>query len=131
MGQYKFLQNDNCLGIRINEKNLRNSFNDQTQYPKTLIGNYKYSDMCSIVEWKTNYDVKNIINHVLPSEIDDINVFLKEDFDVPKGLSQTEQISSQCNHIESTIDEGPITYSETICQNQSISLVENIENRRK
>ena len=71
MNRYKTIQNDNSLGIRIDENNVRFDCDDRSNYPETVACNYNHNDLCSIMEWKMNNVVKNIRNYVLSSEIDD------------------------------------------------------------
>ena len=109
MDRYKHLYNDNRNGIRISNQNLVFPDNDKDNYPKQILGNINYLDMCDIMNWKSNNVVKNINNHVLPDVYNDIRTFLENDYNVPNGLYQKVQLSSQNSTAEDSTDNDNIS----------------------
>ena len=109
MQRYVSIYDDNKFGIRISTKNILYKKEDNTIFPKILKGEVSYNDMYDIMHWNNSNKVKNFKNHVLPNGDDDFHGFLSEMYDVPNGLSQSVQISSQSNEN----DNGNCAYKET------------------
>ena len=95
MNRYGTLCDDNRLGIRICPNNVLYN-HESHRYPRQLKGSYDYENMCLLRNWTHREVMINLCNHVLPSNITGIRHFLTEEYDVPNGLSQTVQMSSQC-----------------------------------